>query len=172
MLRDNKGQLTNNPVITGIMVLAMLGIILGIVVMVYAEMDPIILDASSTEVTAEAVNWTAVNTWNVTTFTMAQLPHVSVYNATYTGIENTDFNVSVANSSIQLVNGGTLDNATEYSVDYSYQGEAYISAGKVSSNVYKGFNMASISPLVMAAGLVISIVLGMLGSMYLGGRRD
>lgn len=172
MLRDNKGQLTNNPVIMGIMVLMMLGIVLGIVVMVYAELDPIIIDASADEMVGETMNWSTPDSWNVTTNTLARTPRVSVYNASYTGVETTDFVVAFANSSIQLVSGGGLTNESEYSVDYDYQGTAYASAEKVNANVYKGFNLASISPLVMAAGLIISIVLTMLGAFYFGGRRE
>ena len=41
----------------------------------------------------------------------------------------------------------------------------------VSDNVYKGFDLGSIAPLIMGATLVITIVLGMVGAfMYKGGE--
>jgi len=172
MLKDNKGQLTNNPIIIGVMILAMLGIVLGIVVMVYAEIDPIILDAASYEAVDESTTWNFTDSiFHTVDNTMAAEPHVTISNTTNTLTEDTEYIVHIANSTIEASSSLMLNNSA-YDIDYSYQGDAYSSAETVSSNVYKGFNMASISPLVMAAGLIISIVLTMLGAMYLGGRRD
>jgi len=86
-----------HPVISGVVLLGIVGIILGVMVMIFAEVDPNIVGT------------------------------------------NADANTSIA---------------------------------KVKSNVYKGFNLGAISPLIMAAGLVITIVLGMLGSLYMGGRSE
>lgn len=41
----------------------------------------------------------------------------------------------------------------------------------VSSNVYKGFDLGSIAPLIMGATLVITIVLGMVGAFMYRGRE-
>jgi len=42
---------------------------------------------------------------------------------------------------------------------------------KVSGNVYKGFDLGSIAPLIMGASLVITIVLGMVGA-FAYSRRE
>lgn len=84
-----------HPVITGVVVLAMVGIVLGIMIMVY----------SNVETNIEGVNEASNN---------------------------------------------TID--------------------KINANVYKGFDLASISPIVLAAGLIITIVIGFAGMVMSPGQ--
>jgi len=84
-----------HPVITGVVVLAMVGIVFGIMVMVYSNIE------SNIEGTSDA-----------------------------------------ANASIT----------------------------KINDNVYKGFNLGSIAPIVLAAGLIITIVIGFAGMVMGGGQ--
>jgi hypothetical protein len=83
-----------HPVITGVVVLAMVGIVFGIMVMVYSNIQ--------------------------------------------TNITGND---DASNATISQVN----------------------------TNVYKGFNLGSIAPIVLAAGLIITIVIGFAG-MVMGGQ--
>jgi len=85
-----------HPVITGVVVLAMVGIVFGIMVMVYSNVET-----------------------NIT---------------------------------------GTTDAANA-------------SITKVSANIYKGFDLGSIAPIVLAAGLIITIVIGFAGMVMGGGQQ-
>ena len=43
---------------------------------------------------------------------------------------------------------------------------------KINSNVYTGFNLGSVTPVLLGATLIISIVLGMIGVMYTFSRIE
>ena len=94
-MTDDEGAF--HPVVLGVITLGIVGIVFGIMVMIYAEIEP------------------------------------------------------------NIVGTSTASNA---------------SIAKISTNVYKGFNLGSIAPIVLAASLVITIVLGMVGAMYVGGRSE
>jgi len=84
-----------HPAITGVVVLALVGIVFGIMVMVYAAIEPNIKGTSA-----------------------------------------------ASNTSITTIN----------------------------ANVYSGFNLGAIAPIVLAAGLIITIVIGFAGMVMGGGR--
>lgn len=170
--KDNKAQTNTNSLVIGVVVLAVVAMVLGIMVMVFAEMEPSFLDSASSSIADETWNSSAPQGTAVTlTYTLAQTPNVVISNASGTFTETTDYVVYVGNSSLATVSGGGMANNLEYDVDYSYQDEGYITMNKVNTNVYKGFNLSSIAPIVLAAALVITIVLGMVAAMYVG-RRD
>jgi hypothetical protein len=54
-------------------------------------------------------------------------------------------------------------------VTYDYQTDGTASVRKIDTNTYKGFDLGSIAPIVLAAGLIISIVVGFGVMMF---RRD
>ena len=170
LFKDNKAQ--TNSVVFGVVTLAVVAVVLGLMVMVFAEMEPNFMDSASSSIADETWNSSAPQGTAVAlTYTLAQTPNVVISNASGTFTETTDYVVYVGNSSLATVVGGGMANNLEYDVDYSYQGESYVTMGKVNTNVYKGFNLSSIAPIVLAAALIITIVLGMAAAMYVGKRE-
>ena len=45
------------------------------------------------------------------------------------------------------------------------------SIAKINANIYKGFDLGSIAPIVLAAGLIITIVIGFAGLVMGGGQQ-
>lgn len=89
-------------------------------------------------------------------------PTVKVYNSTWNGVLNTDFNIS-SYSSGTIVNGTATAMAVDtYGVDYSYEEAGYVTAqATVRTTVFAALSLAIVGILVMAAVLIIRIVQSM-----------
>lgn len=165
LVKEEKAQAN---VINGVVTLGIVGIIFGIMVMIFASLDPIILDSSASVIT-ETFTTGASPAYVTLNYTMVEDHRVVLYNSTATFVDGTDYNVSWANSSIRIgdPNIRDMENSSVYDIQYRYQGDGYSSVATVNANVYKGFDLGSIAPLIMGATLVITIVLSMVGAfMY------
>lgn len=172
ILREEKAD--SSALISGVILFTVLAVVFGIVIMIYANTSPTILAGSFHTATAESFNnsgppntWTALaNTIGSTGGTTAY--SISIYNATETLVQGTDYNVTVANSSVLII--PAKRNLT-YSATYAWEDSGASTVRSVNSNTYQGFNIGSVIPIVIAASLIITIVLGFAG-MILGRRGE
>ena len=164
------------------MIIAIVGIVFGILVMTYSEIDTVTREATWDSIVDQDKNFTQ-NTWDYkfvnstwTSFnnTLASVTGVVISNATFTGVVDTDYELNLTTSKYEFTSfayGGRFVNNSTYYIDYSADSDGTASINKVSANTYKGFNLGSIAPIVLAAGLIISIVIGFAG-IVLGKRGE
>lgn len=170
--RVGKDEKAQSDVINSVIVLGVVGIAIGIMVMIFAAMEPTIL-GSAAETMSETWLTTNNGSYDAVNYTMYDPPSVVLYNGTTTFTEGVHYTVSASNSSIVYpypVDGSYIQNGTVYYIDYKYQGTGYASVAGVNENVYKGFDLGSIAPLIMGATLVITIVMGMAAGFMM--RKD
>lgn len=166
----NTEEKAQTNIIQGVIVLGVVGIALGIMVMIFAVMEPTILESSGTTIYDAATSPADPATGGLTlNYTMIDATTMRVYNATQELSINSDFWAYEANNTVLFADPGVSDveASVAYTVTYDGAGDGYTSVQGVNANVYKGFDLGSIAPLIMGATLVISIVLGMVGAfMY------
>lgn len=167
LVKEEKAQ-TN--VIAGVVTLGVVGILIGIMVMIFASIEPTILESSATTIYDSATSPSSSTVGGLTlNYTMIDATTMRVYNATDELSINTDFWGYAANNTILFADPGVSDveASAEYTVTYDGAGDGYSTVSGVNANVYKGFDLGSIAPLIMGASLVLTIVLGMVGAfMY------
>ena len=164
---DNKAQL-NTPMVSGVVMLGIAGIIFALMIMIYANVQPELQENSCKPIVGESWTAPANNSSLAVTYTMCATPAFTISGS---AVVATDYTVHSANSSIVNLYTDGLIEGTVYSVSYLSEGTGYTSANKISTNMYKGFDLGSIAPLIMGASLVITIVLGMVGA-FAYSRRD
>jgi len=173
-----KDEKAFHPAIIGIIIIAVIGITIGILLMSYSSISQNVRPATFKTATNEnfsLVTTTPESSWQALAHTVGAsatdptLPYsLTLKNSTQTFVRGTDYNVTVANSSLQVRDplNGTILNVT-----YDYEGAGTASLDQIDSNTYKGFDLTSIAPIVLAAGLIITIVIGFAG-MVMGGGRE
>jgi len=173
IIKDNKAF---HPAIYGIMIIAIVGIIFGIMTMVYSNVSSVVIPTTF-DSSSESFNDTGSTTdWTVLSNTIASEDGVTAYsitaaNSTETFYNGIDFNTTISNNSVLISNkAGSMLRNVSYTFSYSSEGLGTNSARTLDSNQYKGFDLGSIAPIVLAAGLIISIVVGF-AAMTMG-RRD
>ena len=169
--RNQSGQVTH-PVILGIVTIGVVAVLFGVMVMINAEIETSVMDSADLRICHEDWNSSVAGTWVGVTYGMTPYPEVNVFNATTTFTEGSDFEVRTSDSTIRTINGTTMLVNASFQIDYNSVTPGYESAAKIEANIYKGFNLGSIAPIVMAAALVITIVLGLVGAMYVGRREE
>ncbi len=164
-----------HPAIMGIVMITIVAIVFGMMVMVYSNISSQILP-NTFDTKSEAFNDTGATTdWTVLSETIASEDGSTAYsiqakNNSETFYDGIDFNTTISNNSVLISNkAGSMLRNVSYTFDYSYEGAGTESARKIDSNEYKGFDLGSIAPIVLAAGLIITIVIGF-GAMVF--RRD
>jgi len=179
-LQDEKAQAEGNTVISGVIMLGIVGIIFAVMLLIYANVQPeLVAGSCTTPIIAESITGVANGSDMTPGHTMCASPYLTMWNATITYTDGNEISVFPANNTIHnnCATGGVtnyaecVEAAHTYSVSYTAEGLGVTSAEKVASNMYKGYDLASIAPLIMGATLVISIVLGMLGA-FAYSRRD
>lgn len=158
-------------VIAGVVTLGVLGILIGVMVMIFSGIEPTLLDSSAVTLTDELTSPATFPAYLAMNNTMIENHNVNIYNSS-TVLASTDFTVYWGNSTICMSDPGTSDvqASTAYIVTYTGQSTGYASVEGVNENVYKGFDLGSIAPLIMGASLVITIVMGMAGAFMM--RKD
>jgi len=174
-----KDERAIHPAVTGIIIVALVGIMLGLMVMVYAPTSDATLKGTFRTTTNSTFNDTSATgstgVWIIVSPALASADSSTVYsitmnNATETFVLGTDFNASYSNSSVQISHtaGGPLKNTTN-TIVYSSEGTGVTTQRSVTTNMFSGFNMSAIAPIVLAAGLIITIVV-MFTGMVLSGK--
>lgn len=169
-MRTLKNDSGDSNIIAGIIGLGVVGVIIIVMVMIFSNIEPSVLDSAADSATDETWNCSTLGSHVATTYTFARTPGVVITNTTVTFTETTDYIVN-ANSTIQSVIGGTMLVDTEYDLDYNYQGAGYNSVEVTSGNVYTGFDLQSIAPIVLAASLIIGIIMLLAGGVMMSRRR-
>jgi len=170
-----------HPVISGIMVIAIVGITIGILIMTYSSISDSVTPATYDSY-GESINDSSaiatVGEAQTLTKTIGSIDGVTPYsmvvtNSSKTFVLGTDYNVSISGNSINVsgAQSGKMDKNLSYGVTYDYVGDGSTTLAKIDANVYKGFDLGSIAPIVLAAGLIITIVIGFAG-LVMGGGRD
>jgi hypothetical protein len=172
MLKNSDGF---HPVIMGVIILAIVAIVMGIMIMTYSNISQAVLPStfkSTTQVIEDKTN-IGVLTWVTLTQTIGSTDGLTPYsltvtkNGTSTLVLGTGYNITIANNTINPAPGNK--NAS-LSITYGSQQGGTTSFNKVDTNMYRGFDLGSIAPIVLAAGLVISVVIGF-AAMTLGRRE-
>jgi len=161
---DNKAA---SPVISAVILLTIVALMFGIMVMVYSPIQKSTLEGTF----RTSVN----NTWNDTTAqatvtwlslgnTLASSNDATAYSITVvnstsvTLTQGQDYNVTVSNSTMAVKASAAQKNKT-MTVTYSYEPTGSTTQRTLATNQYSGFNLGALTPIVLAAGLIITVIL-------------
>ena len=169
-MRTLKNESGDGNIIAGVIGLGVVGIVIIVMVMIFSNIEPSVLDSAATVATDETWNCSTIGSFVAPTYSFARTPGVEITNSTVTFTETTDY-IVYSNNTIQSVIGGTMIADTEYNLDYNYQGAGYNSVEVTSGNVYTGFDLQSIAPIVLAASLILGIILTLAGGVIMSRRR-
>lgn len=170
MLKNTNGF---HPVIMGVVILAIVAIVLGVMIMTYSNITDAVRPSTFKSYT-ETMNDTSAQaslTYNATYYPIGTDDDLTAYsmvitNATKTLVLNTDYFVFVGNSTVRF---SADDKNKSNTLVYDSKQGGTTSLDKIDTSMYKGFDLGSIAPIVLAAGLIISVVIGF---AVMVGKRD
>ena len=157
-----------HPVISAVILFTLVALVLGIVVMVYAPIQQSTLEGTfrtSTNTTFNDTSAQATVTWlylgnTIASSNDATAYSISVVNSTsVTLTQGQDYNVTVANSTVSIKASAAQKNKT-MAITYSYEPTASATQRTLATNQYSGFSLGALTPIVLAAGLIISVIIG------------
>ena len=176
VIRDKRGQAAGgfleHPIVYVIILFGLAAIVGSVMMMIVGETDRVVAPNLDTSVVSNE-SWVYNTTLSATYCkSLAQDNLVggseTVYNGTWTGTKDTDYNISYITGTVCNISGGAMVNGT-YGVDYKYDESKWNSSyASVVSGVALGFSMYK---LVALMG-IMSVILPMLFLIFARRREE